>query len=628
LKNPNLNFCGSSFLRGKRFNYILPFLLIFTAFPVKGVDTLVLSSSNKFYHQYQITDEYLEVLIDSNTEWEINEVTTDILQSKFIPMSPSVVRKKERGAFWVKLTIQNNSEKDYDWTLLQGDPHVGRFEVYEKKESGNYELINKGGADIPFQERKYKSNSIGTDLNLKTGDVKTYYLRYVSNIDFSIKLLVQDNTFYTEYVLSEYFVLGLYYGILLIMAIYNLFIFFSVRQNIYIYYTIYVLATILFNTSNDLFAFQFLWPNSPSINYLIYYYGRLILVLSMVGYAWAFLHWGKSKKELQLLKVLTALFVIQFLIEFYILETEFFHYTLLLPLLVILVTAIKNLKEGYTPAKFFVVGFGCVLAGLILFIAMERRLIQASVYTVYGYNIGLLVEIVVLSRALGERFRFLKKSKEESDRKIIDQLRENEILKDKVNRELEEKVAERTKELVEASKKLEIANEEINHMNEFLKQENMELQYDKKELARARIMLSGVNFKEFSNIYPDDDSCHKFLAGLKWRMEYKCKKCKNNKYSEGKIKHSRRCTKCNYDESPTLGTIFSRVKFPIVKAFYMVFLYYSSKEKLSSTDMSRILKLRQKTSWSFIQKIKAYSEKKKNKLKIENLENWTELILD
>jgi DNA-binding protein H-NS len=568
------------------------------------------------------------VLPDSNEQWSINEVISPLFQDRFIPMSPSVIRKKEKGAFWIKLTIQNKSKDDYDWMLLQGDPHVGKFEVYEKNKNGNFELKNAGGAEVPFRERKYRSNSIVTDLDLNTGDVKTYYLRYASDIDFSIKLLVQSNTFYTEYALNEYFALGLYYGILFIMAIYNLFIFFSVRQNIYIYYSIYVLATILFNTSNDLFAFQFLWPESPSINYFIYYYGRLILLLSVVGYAWAFLHWGKSKKELHLLKALTIFFVVQFLIEFYLLETEFFHYTLLLPLLVILFTAIKNLKEGYKPAKFFIVGYGCVFAGLILFISMERGIIQSNIYTVYGYNIGLLVEIVVLSRALGERFRFLKKSKEESDHKIIEQLRENEILKDKVNRKLEEKVAERTKELAEANKKLEAANEEINHMNELLKKENIELQYDMKELARARIMLRGVKFKEFSQVYPDDDSCHKFLANLKWRMGYKCKKCKNNKYSEGKTPHSRRCTKCNYDESPTLGTIFSRVKFSIVKAFYMVFLYYSSKEKLSSTDMSRILKLRQKTCWSFIKKIREYSDIKKKKLNTENLENWVELILD
>lgn len=235
---------------------------------------------------------------------------------------------------------------------------------------------------------------------------------------------------------------------------------------------------------------------------------------------------------------------------------------------------------------------------------------------------------MVLSRAIGDRFRYLKQQKEENDAKIIHQLKVNERLKDKVNRELEEKVVERTHELAKANEDLEKANEEIQRMNELLKQENFELQYDMKELAKARLMLRDVKFEEFSKIYPDDIACYQFLANFKWRRGYTCRKCKNKKFSEGRIAHSRRCTKCNYDESPTLGTIFARVKFPIVKAFYMVFLYYSSKEKLSSTDMSRILMLRQKTCWSFIQKIKTYSENKKSSLDVKKLENWTDLLLD
>lgn len=602
-------------------------LFFITTHVVYGADTLVLEAPNTGYFQYHITDQYLDYVIDSTGELTIKEVASKHIQKQQASIIPIIGTKIPEGACWLRVTIRNESSDDQKWMLLQGDPHVGAFEVYTLQE-GKYVLINRGGAQIDFDERKYKSNSIVTDIDIKKGESKTYYFRYSSNIDFSYKLLVQSTTFYTAYALNEYFALGIYYGILLIMAIYNLFIYFSVRQKVYVYYALYVLATILFNTSNDLFAFQFIWPDTPSMNYLIYYYGRLALLLSVVAYAWTFLLWKDNEQEKKLLRNATLFFALQFLVEFYLFETEVYHYTLFVPLVIILIVAIKNYKQGYPPARFFLVGFGCVLVGLSLFTAMERGIIPANVFTVYAYNIGLLIEVVVLSRAIGERFRFLKQSKEESDQVIIQQLKENEQLKDKVNRELELKVAERTQELATANKGLEEANKEIQRMNELLKQENIELQYDMKELARARVMLRGVKFEEFSKIYPDDDACHKFLANLKWRRGYSCKKCSNKKYSEGKTKYSRRCTKCNYDESPTLDTIFSRVKFPIVKAFYMVFLFHSSKEKLSSTDMSRILMLRQKTCWSFIQKIKEYSTRKKQEFNIDKLENWTDLILD
>jgi hypothetical protein len=606
------------------FRVLTSFLIIYLAILPKvlaDADTLILKNPNSNYNQYDIKNSFLEVYHDTTGTLKVN----DIIPLTFHSLKS--IETKYKGIYWAKVIIKNESASDVHWMILQGDPHVGVFEFYVPGKNGEYILLNRGGSALPFNERKYMSNSIASGLPLKVGEVKTFYFRYQSKIDFSFKLTVQTSNFYTHYSLSEYFYLGLYYGIIIIMAMYNLFIYFSVRDRVYIYYVLWVISISIFNTANDTMGFQFLWPWVPQLNYYTYYFGHLLLAVFILLYSDSFLNLRKRLPVYyKIIFVSIFIYIIQFVIEYNFLETSLFHFTFIIPFVLIYFAAVKIFRQGYNPARFFLAGFSAILIGLLSFILMERGIVAPNTYNVYAFNLGLLIEVVVFSRAIGERFRFLKKEKEKADKRIIEQLKENESLKDEINRDLEDKVMERTLELDSAKGELEKAYEEIKRMNKFLKEDNEKLKYDIKELARARVMLRGVKYEEFFRIYPTDESCHKFLADMKWKNGFSCLKCKNAKYSEGKTSYARRCTKCNYEESAVLFTIFSRVKFPLTKAFYMLFLYVSSKEKLTSTQMSKILKLRQKTCWSFLQKIKESTDIKK--LSNKPIDKWTDLILE
>jgi len=56
-------------------------------------------------------------------------------------------------------------------------------------------------------------------------------------------------------------------------------------------------------------------------------------------------------------------------------------------------------------------------------------------------------------------------------------------------------------------------------------------------------------------------------------------------------------------ESATSGTLFHKLKFSILKAFYIIYYVSTNKKGISSTELSRKLSLRQKTCWLFKQKV-------------------------
>jgi len=108
---------------------------------------------------------------------------------------------------------------------------------------------------------------------------------------------------------------------------------------------------------------------------------------------------------------------------------------------------------------------------------------------------------------------------------------------------------------------------------------------------------------EFQQQFSDDKACFEHLAKLKWPNGFVCEKCGYNHSCRGKLERTRQCTKCGYQATPTSNTLFHKLKFPIVKAFYIVYFVATNKQGVSSTELSRKLGLRQKTCWSFKQKV-------------------------
>jgi len=118
-----------------------------------------------------------------------------------------------------------------------------------------------------------------------------------------------------------------------------------------------------------------------------------------------------------------------------------------------------------------------------------------------------------------------------------------------------------------------------------------------------RNIFRGVNSIKFNQRFKDDNDCLEYLAEVKWQNGYKCKRCENDKFGNGKHIHNRRCTKCRYDESPTVGTMFEKLKFSILIAFHIIFKISTKKKGMSSLELSNEFELRQMTCWSFKQKL-------------------------
>lgn len=118
-------------------------------------------------------------------------------------------------------------------------------------------------------------------------------------------------------------------------------------------------------------------------------------------------------------------------------------------------------------------------------------------------------------------------------------------------------------------------------------------------------MFKGLSILEFNDRFRTDLDCLNYLSEIIWANGYCCRRCNHDVYFENRVKHTRKCVKCKHIESPTAGTLFHKIKFPIRKAFYIVFLVGTSTKGVSSYELGRKLALRQGTCWLFKRKVMA-----------------------
>ncbi|OJJ21708.1 hypothetical protein BKI52_14495 [marine bacterium AO1-C] len=603
-----------------------------------ALDPVKLTKNTK---EVLVSSDYMQILDDSTGMLNIDSITSVAYEKRFFYHSKDVVPRirDKRTTYWLKIKIEGAKSSNKSWVLEVLDLHINHIQVYVKVGDRIIDL-GKSGYYHAFRNRSLPHKNFV--YQLPDEDDLVYYLRVKSDGFNPFLFKLRSNDFFIGYSLSEYYILGVYYGIMLIMAIYNMMLYMYIRDKMYLYYVTYVLSCVLISFSEDGLGFQFLWSGYPEFNIFIENFTNCLFLIFFTVYAKTFLNFQtylpKLDKSLNyLLVIISIVFIVSSfsVLPFY---TSNMHiYIILLPFMIIYVGAVKiylNKEKAFT--RFFLLGYSFTMIGIMFVVVRVNGLVIDKILYVYSLNIGLLIEVVFFSLALAYRLRVIKNEKELAQAKVINQLQENEkIITQKVIERTEEIarqkniIESKNAELTEANHTLQEQSEEIRRMNELLDSENQELKGSVKELTKARVLMKDVDFSEFSEIFPDDDSCYAYLAKLKWPdKRFTCIKCGNDKYAVGQGHYARRCSKCGYNESCTVNTIFHRSHIPIQKAFFMVFLVYANNENITSAELSKILSLRQSTCWKFSKKILEKIKNIKATSEPDHTDGWTRVIVD
>lgn len=588
----------------------------------------------------------IECFEDTTRSYDLKKIRSAAVAAKFKPSTENTpVAQNSNSVYWYRINVKNNLNSKNNWILEFFDQTIDDIVIYSPTPSGSFTSTHMG-ASQPFVRRSYQHKNFGLNITNNRQPLSTYYIRIQSHQPANVIVVLRSVSWFIHYAIDEYFFFGIFYGMILVFSLYNLVMFLAMRHVQYLYYIMYNLSIGLYEMCADGIAYQYIWPNASGWNQ--YAYGTALYSSSIFAllFTQSLLYVrSKAKTFNKLIWWVIALRTL-FFIACLLINKSWFTYKIVevVPLTLAYATGWRILYKGYWPARYFVVGYTFLIIGFVikLLIALNVSWLPFGPVTHYSLSVCFILEMLFISFAIGDKVRILKSKKEKVHRKMIQQFRINEELKDNINRKLEQQVNERTREVVEKSSVIEAQNqelkmvntllqqktEEISRMNVLLEEDNNTLQTNIEKVTHDRVMSAEVDFEEFSRIYPDRESCFKFLADLKWSNGYVCRKCSSTLYNHGHLPFSRRCSKCSYEESPIAYTILQNTRIPINKAFYMVFMIYSTKGKISSYKLSELLSVRQSTCWAYSTRIKKVMDEKKKEYKKADKLGWSKLIME
>lgn len=608
-------------------------LMVCFILPLKGQSIMNIDDE---ITEYNFMPNELMYFIDDTDELTFDQISAENFSSHFKAHPLYQNRDFDPDAsYWIRIPIRHSSSSTKLWLLEFYDQTIDHIEAFVPQEDGSYKTTLMGDSR-PFGKRTFRHKNFEIVLNMKSNHVKYYYFKIRSHEFADIRVALRSVDRFIYYALNEYFLFGTFYGMIMIISLYNLLVFLAIREIKNIYYIIYILSVAAYAMSYDGIGFQYLWPNHPHWNdYAVGITLYSVIVWGLI-FTRRFLNTKANSPALDralrwMIMARTAWFAVEL---FFLSELLTYRNIEIIPLSLIFYTGIKVWNRGYRPARFFVIAYGILFAGFFIRSLVYFNVLPFTTPLHYSLHFSFVLEMLFLTFALGDRIRILKDMRDRALKRIIHQHEVNMHLKDKVNVELEQKVQERTIELNEKNHQLEETNHklerqsyEINQINSILDLDNWKLKNSIKEVLNERLMEKTMDYSQFRTLYPDTLACYRFLEQLKWSKGFQCRKCSNEKYFDGAQKFSRRCTRCGYNASITSDTIFQSIKFPVEKAFYIAYLTVVGNKDFTLEVLAKQLDIRVNTLWNFKHKVaERISELEKSGEK-PHASRWEEIIL-
>jgi len=545
---------------------------------------------------------------DKSNQLTFSDVKSHKFQSNFTQKPNFEPEDYNRNStYWVRLNF-NLPQYEGNYILEFYDQTIDSINVFLRQDDGLYRKYNLGDA-YPFSSKSIKHKNF--DLTLDANSGYEAYIQVRNSQYADIRIAIKRIDRFIQYSLNEYFLYGIFYGMIIIISLYNLLIYLAIREIKYVYYTFYILSVGFYALCIDGIAYQYLWPEQPKWNQLAYGVALYSIILWSTIFSIRFLNTKIRAPKLHkfIIAILTARSAL-FLYALFFDPTLFrFRNIEIILLSLIFVSSISVFRRGYKPARFFVVAYGILFLGFLMRALINWSVIPFNTFNYYSLHLGFILEMLFLTFALSDRVRILKSNRDRALRRIVTQHEQNVMVINRINKGLEKKVEERTSDLNEKNIELENTNEQINkqsreiaEINSMLDLDNWRLKNNIKKIQRERLLNKNLNFKEFTEIFTTKEHCLEILAAFKWKDGYECQKCDNPKYRLNKSNLARRCTKCGYNESPTAFTIFKGIKFDLPKAFFIVYAHLNE-DRYTLDELSSIMEMRRNTIWDFKKKV-------------------------
>ncbi|HUH04088.1 MAG TPA: ATP-binding protein [Kofleriaceae bacterium] len=396
----------------------------------------------------------LQVLEDPDGVLQLAEIVAPAADDRFRKISAPVPNFGFTSTvIWVRTAVTAHHRGEREWRLHLPYPLLDRVDFYIEQPGGSFDHYHLGDS-LPFAARPIQHADFVLPLRTTSGTTARIYVRVETESAVHVPLLLwtPDALARRDRVANLW--MGMFYGITLVMILYNLLLSFMVRDRSYLYFCGFALAFLTVQAGMDGYLYEYLLGAWPALNGISIPLGAALTTAFGMQFARHFMDLRTLPRlnwiAIVVVGVSTALALLSFVAS-YRLSVRLAAGFALLSCPLLLYVGVSALRSGITVARFFVLAWLFFLLGSVMLILCRFGVLPLNIFTENGPKIGFIANVILLSLALGDRINAVKAEKDLAQRKALEE-------RARAAATLEAEVKRQTRELRQQAERLREAD--------------------------------------------------------------------------------------------------------------------------------------------------------------------------
>lgn len=321
--------------------------------------------------------------------------------------------------YWLKFEVFNSLKTPILYYLETAEAVTDQVNLYLIDEKGN-EVAQFNGDKLPFSKRSVAYRKTLFKIELQPNEHKQAFLEVKNDGEkntLPLNLLSQKSLLESTY--SEQYIMGIFYGILFVIAITYLFFYFALNELSFLYYSLYVIFMAACQFALDGFFHQYIitsnsWLNLHSVIIFAilgsYFFGKYSELILEVKEHNKFVHYSFKGIYLFFTVVLVAVILFPSFLKY---SYPIVNVLTLLGMILIVIAILTAVIKKQSLDLYYTAGISILFICFTIVILLNFGIINNSLSNDNITKFGIGLEIIALSLAMANRIRVLKSKKEE-----------------------------------------------------------------------------------------------------------------------------------------------------------------------------------------------------------------------
>lgn len=312
---------------------------------------------------------------------------------------------------WIQFSVLNAGQHSVQRFLEISYPLLDKVELVQVRADGEQQRLALGNT-IPFSARPVKHRYLVFPVELSAGSTTTFYLGIQSGYGLQVPLALWSEAEFWRMDQVRISWQYIYYGLMMAMILYNLFLVWGTRDVVYLYYVGTMAGVLLFLVIMHGVAYQFLWPEATEWNI------RSLAVFVPVANGFSALFSNQMLHFRQVAPSLHKIVLLQIVASPILVVCSLvlpFEYVVPISTFMTVVIAscigyigIRHWHQYETDARIFVVAWNVFVSGCVVLGLNKFGMLPYNWFTQNLVQVGSALETILLSLALAARINRLR----------------------------------------------------------------------------------------------------------------------------------------------------------------------------------------------------------------------------